>query len=188
MSEGNEKLAVEIPNPLSGGGAVGAEVNPVPSAPTFQTERITDSFLAELVPLFKAHWKEVAHYEDIPLDPDLDKYRLFDKLGVLRIYTARLAGALIGYSIFIVQPHPHYQGSIYANNDIIFISPERRGFGRKFIAWCDDELRKDGVRVVAHHVKAAHNWTPMLFRMGYELQDLICTRRLDRWGTAAQLA
>ena len=60
-----------------------------------------------------------------------------------------------------------------------FIDKEKRGFGGKFILWCDDELRKEGVQVVYHHIKAAHNWGKMIERLGYQLQDLIYCRRLD---------
>ena len=68
---------------------------------------------------------------------------------------------------------------LYAVQDIVFIDPECRGGGFKFIRWCDEQLRELGVNVVTHHIKAAHNFGPALERMGYTLQDLIYSRRLN---------
>jgi hypothetical protein len=51
--------------------------------------------------------------------------------------------------------------------------------GGRFIKWCDEQLRAEGVAVVYHHIKAAHNFGPMLERFGYELVDLIYSRRLN---------
>lgn len=147
---------------------------------TYYREPLTDGLIAEVAPLLAEHWEEVAHYKDIPLDVDWALYRAMWDRGAIRIFTVRDADhELIGYSAFFVHPNPHYR-MLQAVNDVIFIRKERRGGGRKFIEWCDERLREEGVRVAYHHVKAAHDWTPMLKRMGYELQDLICSRRLDR--------
>ena len=145
----------------------------------FSLEQISESLLGEFMPLLSEHYLEIAHYKDIPLDPDWDRYRAIAAAGALRIFTARDSGKLIVYSIFFVQRNPHYKTSLSAINDIIFIAKERRGFGRRFIAWCDEQLREIGVQVVVHHIKAAHDWSPMLERMGYDFQDKIMTRRLD---------
>ena len=69
-----------------------------------------------------------------------------------------------------------------ASQDVLFLAPEHRKgrLGMKLIDYADSMLRREGVQVVAQHVKAAHNFGPLLERLGYELQDLIYTRRLDR--------
>jgi GNAT superfamily N-acetyltransferase len=142
-----------------------------------------ESFLrvtGDLSPLIKEHYKEIAHYQDIPLAPDWDIYKRAEQMRSLYIYTARIDSKLVGYAIFFVRPNLHYSGSLQAQQDILFIKKEHRGFGRHFIKWCDDELRKEGVQVVMHHVKAKHNFGPMLERMGYELIDHIFMKRLDR--------
>jgi hypothetical protein len=40
-------------------------------------------------------------------------------------------------------------------------------------------LALEGIQVVYHHVKAAHNFGKMLERMDYKLVDLIYAKRLD---------
>lgn len=146
---------------------------------TFQREKLGDVW-DELLPLLQEHWKEIAHYKDIPLDPDKAVYDRMEWSGAVRLFTLRDAGELTGYAVFFIVHHPHYKTSKQAQQDVIYIAPKARGgTGSKFIADCDDELRKEGVQIVSHHVKAAHNFGPALERLGYELMDLIFTKRLD---------
>jgi GNAT superfamily N-acetyltransferase len=146
---------------------------------SFQREILTPTLWDELYPLFELHYKEIAHHKDIPLSPEKDLYFRAEEAGMLRVYTARDNGEAIGYAWFFVKTNPHYSTSLQAQQDIIFIHPERRGFGAKFIAWCDEQLAAEKVQAVYHHVKQAHNFGPLLERMGYKLVDLIYTRRLD---------
>ena len=135
----------------------------------------------EIEPLLELHWREIAHYQDILLEPDWAAYFRAEELGLARFYTARDdQGYLIGYIVFFLRFNIHYKSSLQASQDILFIHPERRGFGAKFIAWCDDQLKLEGVQAVYHHVKQAHNFGPLLERLGYSLVDLIYAKRLDK--------
>ncbi len=149
---------------------------------TFQRERLTPEFILEIGPLLREHYHEVAHYQDIELDVDWETYFRAQESGQFIFFTARTVetGELVGYNAFFVRSNPHYRGSVQAANDVIFISKDRRGFGREFIRWCDVELRDIGVQVVMHHVKVAHDWSKVLERDGYEHMDKIMVRRLDR--------
>jgi GNAT superfamily N-acetyltransferase len=146
----------------------------------YGTERMAD-VINEIKPLLEAHYKEIAKYQDIPLMPEWEIYEKMDEIGVMKIFTCRHNdnNELIGYAIFFVKNHIHYKTCKTAMQDILFISPEYRGKGMKFIMWCDDRLKEIGVQVVFHHVKETHNFGPMLERIGYELMDRIYTRRLD---------
>lgn len=146
----------------------------------FQREGLAD-IRAELEPLMYAHYKEIAHYQDIELDPAWDAYFEIEKIGAMRMYTARHSstGELIGYCVFFVRPNMHYKNSVQAAQDVLFIKSTERGTGVKFILWCDKQLAAEGVQVVYHHVKAEHDFGKMLKRIGYKLVDLIYARRLD---------
>ena len=148
----------------------------------FQTETL-DAVRGEVLPLLQAHFEEIAHFQDIPLDPEWEVYDALEMNGALRIYTVRDNDAtLVGYAVFFVRRSPHYRGSLQAVQDILFLVPALRGqmLGARFVRWCDDQLRVEGVQVVRHHVKAAHDFGPLLERLGYELEDRIYVRRLDR--------
>lgn len=146
----------------------------------FQQERSQDLW-SEIQPLLVEHWREIAHYQDILLDPDVESYNYADSRGLLRCYTVRNGGRLIGYAIFKIGSL-HYKGSKQAFQDVLFVLPEYRnkGTGFRLIRFCDRELKKEGMQVVYQHVKKAHNFGPLLVRLGYELVDLIYAKRLDK--------
>ena len=141
-------------------------------------QREDTSIYEEMKPLTVLHYEEIAHYQDIPLEPDIAMYKAIEEQGMLRLYTVRDEEELIGYSIFFIKENCHYKSSVQASQDIVFIRKDKRGQGREFLAWCDSQLKQDGVEVVYHHVKAAHNFGPLLVRQGYELVDYIYGKRL----------
>lgn len=149
---------------------------------TFQREFMSDELVDEIFPLLEQHWREIAHFQDIPLKPDWESYGKLESAGLLRVFTARdTEQKLIGYAAFFVRPAMHYMSSLQAMQDVIYVDPARRagGLGARLIIWCDEQLKAEGVQAVYHHVKAAHNFGPLLENMGYQLVDLIYTRRLD---------
>lgn len=147
----------------------------------FAREEYSLDLVAQMIPLWKKHYDEIAQFKDIPLEPDLERYEMMAAKGYLRIYTARLGGALTGYQVFVINSHPHYKSSIQAVQDILFLDePSRRGMtGYRFIKWCDVQLAREGIKIVYQHVKAAKDFGRVLERMGYRIHDLIYSRRLS---------
>lgn len=143
-----------------------------------------DDVIDEIKPLLELHYNEIAKYKDIPLEPDWSCYKAMESLGVLKIFTCRACteelgkGELVGYGIYFVKKHLHYTSALIANQDILFLRKDHRGKGMRFINWCDEQLKAMGVTMTIQHVKATHNFGPMLERLNYELMDLIYTRRL----------
>ena len=153
----------------------------------FAREDLTPDFQEEIGPLIAAHWREIAHYQDIPLEPDWPAYFAAQASGALRVFTLRDAEAppgasLAGYGVYFVRNNIHYRSSLQAVQDILFLKPTYRGrlVGLRFIKWCDAQLASEGVQAVYQHVKAEHDFGPLLARVGYELVDLIYARRLDK--------
>lgn len=134
----------------------------------------------DIKPLLEEHYDEIAKYKDIPLAPDWTAYRELCRAGIVKIFTCRQDDRLIGYGIYFIKPHLHYITCLVAQQDILFITKGYRGTGFRFINWCDEQLKALGVQMTVHHVKASHNFGPMLERQGYELMDLIYTKRLDK--------
>lgn len=146
----------------------------------FTKEKLTQSLVDELHPLMVEHYEEIAHYKDIQMGMDWDRYFKLYEAGALRVFIAReCEGKAIGYAFYFVQNNLHYMTSRQANQDIIFITKQKRGFtGSRLIDFCDDQLRDEGCSVVYQHVKVNHNFGRMLERKGYELIDLIYGKRL----------
>src|SRR3954462_15162310 len=100
---------------------------------SFQRE-VTTLIFDELKALASDHFNEVSTLENLTLAPSFDSYQLLENAGILRTYTARDAhGSLEGYAIFIVEFHPHFQTSLQAMNDVIYLSPPVRGQAASFL-------------------------------------------------------
>jgi hypothetical protein len=102
------------------------------------------------------HWLELALYQDkIPLDPDYPAYVRACEAGLMKVYTARDEGRLIGYANFFVVPqHMHYRHR-WAKNDIIWISPSHRD-GRasvRLLRFAEEDLRATGPIVIQIETK-----------------------------------
>lgn len=154
---------------------------PSPVTWSLARERI-HSLWTELWPLLQAHWHEIAHYQDIPLNPDFVAYEQAEEAGMLRVFTARDGGELVGYCAFFVRTNLHYCTSLQAAQDVLFVHPNWRGSGEaaRFIAWCEQQLQDEGVQVVFQHLKVATPHTIRQFeRMGYEPIDVVLGKRLD---------
>lgn len=152
---------------------------------TIQREPFTRELFEEAFPLLSLHWREIAHYDDIALNPDVERYLGLEQADVLRVFTARAGGALVGYACFFVSCNGHYSDSLQALQDILYVDPGWRcsTIGLRLIRACDEALRVEGVQLVLQHVKEAHPALAVILeRMGYERIDVIYGRRLDRQG------
>lgn len=139
---------------------------------------------AEVEPLLLEHWRELATYPDLPLAPDWGFYDRLDSVDMLRIYTARVDGALVGYAVFFVKPHVHYATSpAWAFNDIVWLHPKFRnwGVGRQIAEFWERDLRDQGVAVVHVEAKIAHQALIALLvgKRGYSLISSGMEKRLD---------
>jgi GNAT superfamily N-acetyltransferase len=116
-----------------------------------------DSIVGDIAPLLDAHWRELAMFqEDIPLDVNWGAYKRGYDAGIIRLYGARLDGALIGYAIFqVIARHPHYLHP-FAINDVLWIAPEHRNMrvGSALCEFFEADLRKDGPIVISIETKA----------------------------------
>ncbi|HEX7828635.1 MAG TPA: hypothetical protein VF787_03230 [Thermoanaerobaculia bacterium] len=157
----------------------------------FHAEPFTRKLYAELLPCLQDHWREVAHFPDIELEPDVDRYLAAQGAGVLRIFTVRAEmppwaqdtdprPLVVGYCAFFVQPNPHYRQSLQAAADVLFLARTVRAANAlRFLKWCDEQLRAEGVQAVYHRTKVAHDFGKLLERMRYTAVDVTYVRRLD---------
>jgi len=165
-----------------------SDMNDMTHPTVFSEELLDEAFAAEIRPLLYQHWREIAHYPDIELAVDWDSYYRAQAAGMLKIYTARALDVdgenwLVGYAVFVLSRHLHYD-VVNAKQDVLFLLPEYRdqGTGAGLIAFADMSLAAAGASVVYNHVKRAHDFGPLLRRLGYEEIESVWGRRLDRAG------
>jgi predicted acetyltransferase len=122
------------------------------------------------------HYDELAlHKEHIPLDPDYDRYLSLESKENLKTYLLKDGNKLVGYAVFLISPMLHYKSTICAANDILYISKEhRKGMtGVKFIKYCEQKLKEEGVNKITWHIKLSLDFSKLLARMGYIQEDII---------------
>lgn len=117
---------------------------------TAQVEPYADA-LADLLPLYEAHWLEIALDIERPeaaLAPRFEVYAQRDAAGELVLVTLRELGACVGYFLCFVAPGLHYAGCLTAQMDIIYVAPRVRGRhgGVRLIRTMQRELRRRGVK------------------------------------------
>lgn len=138
------------------------------------------SLIPELERLFPEHYEELCVTKDFPANPDYDAYRRMGEAGMLRTITCRVDGELIGYIVFIVQPHLHYRDCRTAFEDLYFIKKEwRKGrLGIKLFQYAEKVLKERGVNRIIMHTKVHLDHTRLFEYLGYKHTDKLFTKML----------
>ena len=137
-------------------------------------------FFKELAPLLPIHYEELCVTKDYKLEPDYWAYENLHKAGCLRAVTCRSDGELIGYIIFIVQPHLHYRSCITAFEDLYYVKKEyRKGrTGIKLFQYAEQVLKASGVNRIIMHTKIHQDHSRLFEYLGYKNTDKLFTKLL----------
>jgi GNAT superfamily N-acetyltransferase len=147
------------------------------------------SFISDADALLKMHYAELTlHKELVQLAPMHERYARLESDGKLEVYTARLEGELVGYSLFVVDRHIHYRDLLVASNDVLYLRPEcRRGVaGIRLIRYSEEMLAKRGVDKVFWHIKFNRepgdkkDFRAIMHRMGYSDEEVVVGKILKR--------
>lgn len=129
--------------------------------------------------LFQKHYDEVVKHKDIPLQVHDEAYLALDKYDTFKVYTARKNGILVGYNTYFISDNLHYKNCKQAVQDAIYIDKDHRGFGREFLKYSEDQLKKLGVIIVYGFLKHESPSSSLYYDLNYELSELVFTKRLD---------
>lgn len=139
------------------------------------------TFIEELQYIIPAHYDELCVTKDFPLAPDYEAYGRMYNAGMLKCITARDDEGLIGYAIFIVQPHLHYKTCKTAFEDIYFLRKEHRlgRTGIRLFQFAEEALRADGVDRIIMHTKIHLDNSRLFEYLGYKHTDKLYTKILS---------
>lgn len=139
------------------------------------------TFIEELKEIIPAHYDELCVTKDFPLAPDYEAYGRMYNAGMLKCITARDDEGLIGYAIFIVQPHLHYKTCKTAFEDIYFLRKEHRlgRTGIRLFQFAEEALRADGVDRIIMHTKIHLDNSRLFEYLGYKHTDKLYTKILS---------
>ena len=102
----------------------------------------------DIKPLIAKHWELVAlNQGSIKLNPDWQQYAKLDAAGILRVFTARESGELVGYCVLVVSRSMHYQDHIFANNDVTFVLPDHRAgaTGHQLLKYAEEHCAENNI-------------------------------------------
>jgi len=145
----------------------------------FQREKLSEC-VNDIEILANGLYDELYPYKDIPLNVDWEKFVMLDRSGHAHTYTARKEdGSISAFAVFYVHISLECQ-VLQASLAHIFINKEDRGYGKKFISWCEDQLKEYNVELIFHHVKTYNNYGSLLEKLGYEEINIEYVKRLNR--------
>lgn len=133
----------------------------------------------DIRPLLERHWNDIAVNKDkIKLNPDWDAYHSLEQDGMLKIFTAREQGELVGYFVVIVHRNLHYKDHLFASNDVIFLHPDHRKgrTGIKLVQFSEKCLKEDGVSVLAINTKVHKPFDKLMQFLGFSLVERIYSK------------
>lgn len=142
----------------------------------FGQELLVDVF-DEAAPLMELHHAETAQFSDEKLNAGKEYYLQLEAEDRVVCFTVRdLEKKLWGYALYMVQLSPH-QGELRSFCDCIFIHPEKRGIGQKFISYCDEFLKGSGIKHTFIAVNSNCDYSRKLLELGYSKAETIYGRR-----------
>lgn len=159
----------------------------VPAQPdgiTFQWEKLP-AIAAELLPLLKLHWEEIEDHKDIlPLEPAWELMFSYEIANVLRCFTIRSDGLLVGYIFVMFPPSLHYSVGM-AWVERFWLRPEfRRGWLGIHLFKAAESLARDAGAKLIHipfrlHFQRERGTLSKIFsRMGYTLSEAVYVKVL----------
>lgn len=134
-------------------------------------QEFIDDVEDEIIALGELHMAEVHHQHDLlPVDFDLDLYRKAEGLGLLKIFTARDEGELIGYVVVVITPDIHSKGNFLASDDGFFVKREYRkhGHGTRLLQFAETCLKEDGFATFHVSSTMMNPIDDLLLRVGYK--------------------
>ena len=132
----------------------------------------------EGVTLAHAAQLEVGAFPPEAFDPQKAPFLEMESRGLLRVYTMRLDGRLIGFCMLACAASPWYPSILVPTTFVNYVVPEHRGrLSVRFIRWVDEALRDDGAYGVGRQVRPECDYSRTLSRLGYAESERSYFRR-----------
>lgn len=136
----------------------------------------TDEGYRLIAPLLQRHYEEIGKFKDIwEVDPELEAYQVMEAKGRLLALVAFLDNEVVGYSITFLAFNLHYKGTMIAQNDLLYVVPERRGssLGLRLMRETITHAKQRGAKLMQWHSKLDTSLNTLLPKLGYEVLDVI---------------
>lgn len=131
--------------------------------------------------LLSQHYDEVAKFKDLfAIKPDLTLYEVFEVGGRL-IWLVAIRGSVVaGYCVGVIKHSPHYKGTKFYANDVVYVAPAFRGtrLFLKLRAKTLEIAKTRGARLATWHTKQDSPMDKLMPRLGCQVLDVVWAERL----------
>jgi len=144
-------------------------------------EIVMTEHIEELMPLLELHRDELATHKHImKLNPDLQKYKEAERIGIFSCLGLYDGEKLIGYSAIIITNNWHYSDLIQAYSDVLYVHPDYRNkvWGVKLIKATQKMAKDKGAGIIFFHGKPNTVFESIMPRLGYSTQDIVFGKEL----------
>lgn len=107
-----------------------------------------------------------------------DKYVELERSGVLFALAAFDGDRIVGYSVNFVSRLMHSADTVFASNDVIFLSKDHREgkLGMGLIRKTEEEAKRRGAMLMVWGAKPGSRFAALLPRLGYEAGEVSFVR------------
>ena len=143
----------------------------------FCREPVSD-LIKDGMELFRANALETSDDPNQPIKINTERYTKLEGAGRLVAFTARdKDDDLVGYSVVILNEHPHKVDSIQSFQDVMYMEPCHRGkYSMELMDYTSSQLKELGVDYYYFPVKMKNALGKLLERKGFKKTEEIYLR------------
>lgn len=129
--------------------------------------------------LFTANWAETGF--DFPLKLDKERYKHFERMGILIVVGAFDGDKVVGYSLASVLPHPFNPEIVFCNSDVLFLLKEYRGtaVGARLMEKTKEIAKQRGAKRLFWHARGDSQLAARFKAKGVHLADEVFMETLE---------
>lgn len=146
-------------------------------------EDLTEELAEEAFAIFEDYYARSKAGEGMPpLKFKWVVYFNLQNIGLLRVYTAREDGKLLGVNFYVCMDHLHHDDFKVADCVGLSVHLDARGksVGRKLVDFASEKLKAEGVHAQVHKAKTLYEDKPLFERLpGFTLIEKAYLRKLN---------
>ena len=92
-----------------------------------------------------------------------------ESMGKVALFTARIENKLVGFALYVMYPHLHHGGNIWAMCDILAVDPDQRGKGvaTNIVEHAERRFKQMGITQMMHSYRTIYGVTPLFEKLGF---------------------